>query len=65
MQHAPEQHSVREVALAVLMNAAAARISNRYFIWISSYTVSVRVSRPIGRAGANQMIALRGGGAGG
>jgi len=33
MQHGPpEQHSVREVALAVLMNAVTARINNRYFI---------------------------------
>jgi hypothetical protein len=34
MQHPPpEQHSpTRETALAVLMNAVAARINNRYFI---------------------------------
>jgi len=67
MQHAPpEQHSAtREVALAVPMNAVAARINNRYFIWISSFAVQVRFIRPFGRTGANQAIALRGGGTGG
>jgi hypothetical protein len=34
MQHAPpvQQSAVRDVALAVLTKAAAARINNRYFI---------------------------------